>query len=90
MKPTNYSHALGTIFSGKYRLDRFIGSGGMGEVYAATHIDLKRSVAIKTLKPEYAHNEKSLARFQQEARLAGSIGHEHICEVTDIGKSDIP
>ena len=78
----------GTIIDGKYRLGRMIGSGGMGTVYEATQIDLDRKVALKLLRNKYAGSSKIVTRFQQEARLAGSIEHDNICRVTDHGTAE--
>ncbi len=78
----------GTILDGKYRVERIIGAGGMGEVYEATHTLIGRTVAIKTLHASFVQNESVLQRFQREAQLAGSIGHDNICEVTDVGTTE--
>lgn len=85
MSRANQAFDPGTIVDGKYRVDRLIGSGGMGRVYEATQMAIGRKVALKTLRQRYVEQENAVLRFQQEARLAGSIGHEHICEVTDLG-----
>ena len=78
--------APGTVLDGKYRVDKQIGAGGMGAVFLATHTTIGRKVAIKTLHAEYTTDEQVVARFHREAQLAGSIGHDNICEVTDVGK----
>lgn len=75
----------GTLLDNKYRIDDIIGSGGMGFVYRAQNIVLKRDVAIKTLQARKDENNDSLRRFQQEAQIAASIGHDNICEVIDFG-----
>ncbi len=75
----------GTLLDNKYRIDDIIGSGGMGFVYRAQNIVLKRDVAIKTLQARRDENKDSLRRFQQEAQIAASIGHDNICEVIDFG-----
>jgi len=79
------SIAAGTVLDGKYRVDAQVGAGGMGAVYLATHTTIGRRVAIKTLHAELTSDEQVVARFHREAQLAGSIGHDNICEVTDIG-----
>jgi serine/threonine protein kinase len=82
---------LNSIIGNKYRIIKPIGKGGMSEVYEACHIEIDRPVAIKTLLPEKAHQETAISRFYREARLAGSVGHDHICPVTDIGlHNDVP
>jgi serine/threonine-protein kinase len=75
----------GTVVDGKYRVESLIGRGGMGGVYEATQLSLGRKVALKHLYPRYAGNEKAFVRFRQEAMSAASIGHDNICEVTDLG-----
>ncbi len=78
----------GQVLERKYRLERLLGEGGMGQVYEAVHEVLGRRVAIKFLLPELADNEQVLARFFQEAKIAGSLGHPNICEVTDVGTAE--
>ena len=78
----------GTVIDGKYRLDKPIGIGGMGAVYFATQIDLGRKVAIKLLHPNFHQNSDVIERFHREAKLAASIGHDNICEVTDFGTTE--
>ncbi len=75
----------GTIIDGKYRVDRYIGSGGMGQVYGATHLTLGRKVAIKLLRHSRIDDEKAVARFVREAQIASAIGHDNICEMLDVG-----
>ncbi len=79
---------VGTVLDGKYRIDARISAGGMGVVYEATYLALNRKVAVKTLLPEYRRSPVVLERFRQEAKAAGSIKHDNICEVTDIGTLD--
>ncbi len=79
---------LGLVLKGKYEISRLIGEGGMGAVYEAHHKLIGRKVAIKFLHAEYATNPQAIQRFIQEAQIAGSLGHENICEVTDIGRTD--
>jgi len=75
----------GIVLDGKYRIEKQVGAGGMGAVYMATHIAIGRRVAIKALHLEFSGDTQVVARFHREAQLAGSIGHDNICEVTDIG-----
>ena len=77
----------GTVLSGRYRLVRRLGEGGMGAVYLAHHIELDRSVAIKLLLPELARNRTAVERFEREARTASNIGHPNIVDVFDLGRS---
>jgi eukaryotic-like serine/threonine-protein kinase len=75
----------GDLVGGKYRLVREIGRGGMGVVFEARHEAIDRPVALKTLHADLAAKPHLLARFQREARLPGSLGHDNICDVTDFG-----
>ncbi|MBI5500299.1 MAG: protein kinase [Deltaproteobacteria bacterium] len=76
----------GAVLDGKYRVVRRLGGGGMGEVYEAIHEGTERPVALKVLHAEYATHPDALVRFRREARAAGRIGHDNICEVTDVGQ----
>ena len=70
----------------RYRLDRLIATGGMGEVWAATDTLLEREVAVKLLKREYAEDATFRTRFASEARNAGSLQHPHVASVLDFGE----
>ncbi len=78
------SIATGAILGEKYQVDYIVGQGGMGTVYAVTHVELGRKAAIKTLLPKFLQDETVAKRFRQEAQMAASIGHDNICEVIDI------
>ena len=75
----------GKVISGKYHLVKQIGAGGMGAVYEAKHTAVERTVAVKFLKADLADNEEALTRFDREAKAAGRIDHDNICEVFDYG-----
>lgn len=77
----------GQILEGKYRVAQEIGRGAMGVVYEGIHISLGRKVAIKTLLAELCHDAHLADRFQQEARAASAIGHPHIINVFDLGRT---
>ncbi len=77
--------APGNLIGEKYRIGEVLGSGGMGTVYEATDIRIGRRVALKRLRYRYTGEETAVRRFHREAQAAGSIGHDNICEVTDIG-----
>src|SRR4051812_1547937 len=79
--------APGTAF-GRYVIVRHIGSGGMGAVYEATHIDLEKRVALKTLHRAVLHNKEVLERFLREGRAASRIHHPHVVDVSDVGAQD--
>ena len=76
----NYAVQPGKLF-GPYRIDRLLGSGGMGEVYRARDMKLNRDVAIKILPPAFATDLERLARFKREAQLLASLNHPNIAAI---------
>lgn len=74
--------------SNRYRIERPIGEGGMGMVYAAVDETLDRRVAIKVIKDPHLLGTDGLARFQKEARTAASLSHPHIVTIHDYGVDD--
>jgi eukaryotic-like serine/threonine-protein kinase len=72
----------------RFEITRKLGEGGMGAVYEARHTLIGKRVAIKILLDKYAQKESVIARLQQEARLASSIGHPNIVDITDFGKTE--
>jgi serine/threonine protein kinase len=78
----------GELIAGKYRLEHEIGAGGMGVVYAATHVHLEQRVALKFLLVEAAQNPEMVERFTREARAAVKIQSEHVARVIDIGERE--
>ncbi|MEU5532217.1 protein kinase [Streptomyces sp. NPDC020362] len=71
---------------GRYRLERILGQGGMGEVWLAHDMLLFRPVAVKTLRPELAASAEHWARFRREAVSAALLGHPSIVAVYDAGE----
>jgi serine/threonine-protein kinase len=76
-------HAGPQTVLGRYRLGEAIGAGGMGTVLRGHDEVLGREVAVKLLREELAADERSLARFRQEARIAASLSHPGIASVYD-------
>jgi serine/threonine-protein kinase len=74
------------VIAGKYKLQRLIGEGATGAVYAAVHQFTGRHVALKVLDTAAASHEGFAARFLQEARSAAEIGHPAVCDVLDAGQ----
>src|SRR5262245_4951877 len=71
-----------------YRIVRQLGSGGMGEVYLAEDVRLKRNVALKLLPPHFTLNPDRVRRFEREARAASALNHPNIVTIYEIGKSN--
>jgi tetratricopeptide (TPR) repeat protein len=78
--------SAGQTISGRYRIVRSLGHGGMGEVYEAEDLELKERVALKTLLPGIAADERMIARFKREIQLARKISHPNVCRVFDLAR----
>ena len=74
---------IGTVLDRRYRIDHLLGLGGTGAVYAAWHLNLERSVAIKVLHAQYAAKQEHVERFRLEAQVMGMVGHENAVTVLD-------
>jgi serine/threonine-protein kinase len=91
----NTKHTLpgSPLLSGRYRLEKRLGRGAMGQVYLARDENLSvRRVAVKTVRPDILSDEdmqegEAIARFEREARTAASIRHPNVVDVTDFGKT---
>ncbi len=77
----------GQLLACRYRLDRRIAVGGMGEVWQAADTRLDRQVAVKVLKPELSGDAEFRRRFQTEARMTASLNHPGIAAVHDYGEA---
>ena len=75
----------GLALSGRYRLDEFIGQGGMGEVWRATDLHLRRRVAVKVLPLNRSSDGTAVERFRREAEIGASLIHRGITVVHDFG-----
>jgi serine/threonine-protein kinase len=73
----------GAIVARRYRVDRKIGAGGMGEVWAGEHVAVGVRVALKTLLPAAAFDPQIVARFRREATLLGRLHSDHVARVVD-------
>ena len=83
-----FDSIIGTVLAGRYEVVRRIGEGGMGAVYEAKHALIGKRVAVKVLLEKFHAKSDFVARLLQEARLASSIGHQNIVDVTDFGTTD--
>jgi serine/threonine protein kinase len=82
--------AAGTTLDGRYRLERALARGGFAQVYLATHLGLRRQVAVKVLDPGLvaaAGGDAFLVRFADEAALLARLAHPHILGVHDYGEA---
>ena len=75
----------GRVLDEKYRIDKELGSGGMGAVYLATHLGTERPVAVKVIAPQFMKRDEFVERFRREARAAGRLRHPNVVDVTDFG-----
>jgi serine/threonine-protein kinase len=77
----------GTLLLDRYRILERLGAGGMGVVYLAEHVTIRKRCAIKVLSDEFANKPDIVDRFLQEARAASMIAHENVVEITDFGQT---
>lgn len=74
------------VFNNRYRLDNKLGEGGMATVYCGTDTLLRRRVAVKVLRAQYASDEEFVRRFYQEAESAAKLSHPNIVNTYDVGR----
>jgi tRNA A-37 threonylcarbamoyl transferase component Bud32 len=75
------------VIAERYRIDRVIGTGGMGAVYQAEHLLMKKVVALKLLHPALGQIDDAARRFEREAQSASRLSHAGIISVTDFGRT---
>jgi serine/threonine protein kinase len=78
------SFSVGQVVSGRFRIDRFLNRGGMGEVYAAFDVELQETVALKTIRPAIASSPAVIERFKSEVKQTRRITHPNVCRVFDL------
>ncbi|HEV8246403.1 MAG TPA: serine/threonine-protein kinase, partial [Polyangiaceae bacterium] len=87
-EPARGSELIGTVLAGRYRIERMLGSGGMGSVYRAEHVLMRKAVAVKVLHREMTALPEMVARFEREAVAAGRIEHPNVVAASDFGRLD--
>ena len=83
---TTSSQMIGTVLSGRYKLEAKLGSGGMSTVYLANDGTLDRAVAVKVMHREMSEQPDQLERFRQEARAVAKLSHPNVVAVIDAGE----
>jgi serine/threonine-protein kinase len=78
---------VGSTIDGRYRLTAHLATGGMGAVFRAEHVYMRKEVALKVLRPDLTASIEIVERFRREAEIASSLEHENIVRVTDFGRS---
>lgn len=79
-----YTFSPGDVLLGRFEVIRFVGRGGMGEVYEAEDLMLHERVALKTVRSEIAGDKSAVARFKREIQLAKKITHPNVCRIYDL------
>ncbi|HWZ88293.1 MAG TPA: serine/threonine-protein kinase, partial [Polyangiaceae bacterium] len=77
---------IGTLLADRYRIDALVGEGGMGKVYSAEHVLMRKRLAVKVLHRELTSVPEVVARFEREAMAAANIEHPNVAAATDFGK----
>lgn len=76
--------APGDRVAGRFEIQRFLGAGGMGHVYAAHDLELRGDVALKMVRPEIARSEKAMEWFRREIQMSRRVTHPNVCRVYDV------
>ncbi len=78
---------VGATLDGRYELVAHLATGGMGAVFRARHVHLRKDVAVKVLRPDLTASAEIVERFRREAEIASALEHDNIVRVTDFGRS---
>ena len=79
---------IGKTVAKKYRVEAMIGEGGMGKVYKATQLVLDKPVVLKVLRQALLSDERTVARFQREAKAASRLNHPNSISILDFGQAE--
>jgi serine/threonine-protein kinase len=83
----NSTDLVGSIIADRYRVVSKIGDGGMGQVFLAEHVRMKRRCAVKIMRPQLMSDPVAVVRFNREAENASQISHPNVCAVYDFGET---
>jgi serine/threonine-protein kinase len=83
----NSTDLVGSIIADRYRVVSKLGDGGMGQVYLAEHVRMKRRCAVKIMRPQLMSDPVAVVRFNREAENASQISHPNVCAVYDFGET---
>ena len=89
MAPDDADPLVGRQLDGRYQLQALLGKGGMGTVYAGRQVAIDKMVAIKVLR-EVDDDGQAMGRFEREAKSASRLGHPHIVDIFDFGRTAHP
>ncbi len=84
--PSGDDPRVGSVLADRYRIDALLGEGGMGRVYAAEHVLMRKRLAVKVLHRELTTVPEVVQRFEREAMAAANIDHPNVAAATDFGK----
>jgi serine/threonine-protein kinase len=87
-KPRSVAPLPGQLIAGRYRIERNLGAGGMGTVFAASQLGMGRTVALKMLRPHLITDLRHVKRFYREAQVVTQLHHPNIVRVFDFGIDD--
>jgi Tol biopolymer transport system component len=89
-EPRDPRFTPGQELAGRFRIERFLGLGGMGEVYAAFDRELRELVALKTVRPAISWSRTAIERFKAEVKESRRVTHSCVCRVYDLFSHDQP
>jgi len=81
------SSLVGTTLDGRYVLTAHLATGGMGAIFRAQHVHLRKDFAVKVLRPDLTGSPDLVERFRREAEIASALDHDNIVKVSDFGRS---